>query len=83
MVKIQIREPIWKEPWAVGVKVEKITGDLEVYVSYRNRKGKLILPLPMTITKEDALACPTIKIKRNGREIRLKRIPIDDMGVKL
>ena len=73
-MQIKINTPIWKTR-SVGIAVEKITGDLEVEILYKDKFGNQLYPDILMMSKERALAYPS---KVFGNTPPLKIIPIVD-----
>lgn len=78
--KVIIKFPIWKEPRSVGIKHELITDDIEMQISYRDKKGKLLYPDPFYMDKKHALSYPMVPLKKNTK-VFVHIIPIIDFVV--
>ena len=76
--KIDIKEPIWKNPRSVGLHVTDIPlgENVEVSISYRNKNGELLWPDSWTISADTIKRYPS-KAVRSG--IILNLVPIDDL----
>ena len=78
MVKIRIKEPIWKSR-SIGVPLHKITGTLEVKILYKDKFGNKTFPSTYVISREEAMGHRTC-MSRKG--MLYKEIPIVDMHIE-
>lgn len=77
MKKIVIRAPIWKEPRSIGIADYKITQDLLIEISYKNKADERLYPEVYFITKDKAKKYPSQRV----RNVKIRIIPIQDLEV--
>ena len=80
-VVVHIDFPIWKVPRRVGIRPDRITDDLVVYINYWKNNGELEYRNPRFIKLADAKRYPTEYFtKKKGKgKILLRLIPIESM----
>lgn len=78
MRQITILEPIWKTR-SVGIADYKITDDIEVEITYKDRNRERVYPGKYYMTKAKALTYPTSFVHGS---VRLRIIPIADFTCK-
>lgn len=78
MRKIVIRSPIWKTK-SVGVADYKITDDLLIDISYKDKSGAKLFN-PFTVKREYAKSCPTQVIGSESLLLRIIPIPTEAGG---
>jgi len=74
MIRIQIREPIWKTR-SIGLAEDRLTNITEVEITYKNRFGERIYANLYCISKSQAMKYPIQKVKG----VKLRIIPIADL----
>lgn len=77
MIKIEIREPIWKTR-SIGVRADIIKEDLKIEILYKKADGQRLYPDIYTISKEKAKSYP---IQYVGSNVKLHIIPIEDLEI--
>lgn len=77
--KIDIKEPIWKEPRSVGLNIAGLPIDdqVEISISYKNKEGKLIYPDTWTVDVHKLNQYPAKKV-RGGVIVNI--VPICDLN---
>lgn len=77
--KIDIKEPIWKEPRSVGLNIAGLPIDdqVEISISYKNKEGKLIYPETWTVDVHKLNQYPAKKV-RGGVIVNI--VPICDLN---
>lgn len=78
-MQVNIQEPIW-DGYKVGIAKRLITEDIEMTISYRDKKGNLTFPETYLMEKKKALGYPSRA--PIGRIPELKIIPIKDFTIK-
>lgn len=76
MRHIEIHSPIWKDR-SVGIASYKIDQDIEVEITYKDKKGERMFPCRFFMTREKALSYPSKMVKN----VVLKIIPISDFQI--
>jgi len=79
MYKIDIIEPIWKNPRSVGLNVQDVPlGEkIEVSISYKNKNGKLLYPGNWIVSADEVRKYPS-KSVRSGIKVHI--VPITDLN---
>ena len=77
--KIDIVEPIWKNPRSVGLNVKDIPlGEkIEVSISYKNKNGRLLYPNNWIVSADMVRVYPS-KSVRSGIKVHI--VPIADLN---
>ena len=75
MKKYTIKSPIWKTK-SIGIEDYRLTDDLLVDISYKDKAGNILFPGEFVVKKDIARTYPIQKIKG---DINLHIIPIDDL----
>ena len=75
MKKYTIKSPIWKTK-SIGIADYRLTDDLLVDISYKDKAGNILFPGEFVVKKDIARTYPIQKIKG---DINLHIIPIDDL----
>ena len=78
MKTIVIRSPIWYNN-SIGIKSDKITDDLRVEITYQNKDGSRLYPLPFLLKQAKARLCP-LKMYRGVAGL-FREIPISEMEI--
>ena len=75
MKKYTIKSPIWMTK-SIGIADYRLTDDLLVDISYKDKAGNILFPGEFVVKKDIARTYPIQKIKG---DINLHIIPIDDL----
>ena len=75
MKKYTIKEPIWATK-SVGIADYRLTDDLLVDISYKDKAGNVLYPGEFLVKKDIAKTYPIQKLKGN---LNLHIIPINDL----
>ena len=75
MKKYTIKSPIWKTK-SIGIADYRLTDDLLVDISYKDKSGNVLFPGEFLVKKDIAKNYPIQKIKGN---LNLHIIPINDL----
>ena len=75
MKKYTIKEPIWATK-SVGIADYRLTDDLIVDISYKDKAGNVLYPGEFLVKKDIAKTYPNQKLKGN---LNLHIIPINDL----
>ena len=75
MKRYTIKEPIWATK-SVGIADYRLTDDLLVDISYKDKSGNVLYPGKFLVRKDIAKTYPTQRLKEN---LNLYIIPIDDL----
>ena len=75
MKKYTIKEPIWATK-SVGIADYRLTDDLLVNISYKDKSGNVLFPGEFLINKDIAKTYPIQKLKGG---LNLYIIPINDL----
>ena len=75
MKTLTIKEPIWATK-SVGIADYRLTDDLLVDISYKDKSGNVLFPGKFLVKKDIAKTYPIQKLKGN---LNLHIIPINDL----
>jgi len=73
--KYTIKEPIWATK-SIGIADYRLTDDLLVDISYKDKEGNVLYPGEFLVKKDIAKTYPIQRIKGN---LNLHIIPINDL----
>jgi len=74
MIKLKIREPIWKSN-SIGIAAFRAIDDLEITIDYKDKSGNKVFPSKYYILKEEIIKYP---VQYCGK-VKLHIVPIGEL----